>query len=339
VGIGTSSPQGQLDVTASGATVNQFLTGGVGNNLVTGIFKIGSGLGRGASIQGFRGASSNIHSLDFYTYNSADVFAMRIDSSGKVLIGASSSDLSGSSQAMVIGSGGLAVQFGGTTGTFLKVNPGDANGVVNLAADARSGNYPAMTFTTSATERMRIDSSGNLLVGCNAAPSASVKGMGYGDFSVMGSDTSLVLSGGNYTGSDYQIGFVNGNGRVGVITTSGSATSYATSSDYRLKENVQTMTGALEKVSALNPVTYKWKSDGSNGEGFIAHELAEVCPDAVTGEKDAVNDDGSIKPQSIDTSFLVATLTAAIQELKALADTQASTITTLTDRITALESI
>jgi hypothetical protein len=264
---------------------------------------------------------------------------MRIDSSGKVLIGASSSDLSGSSQAMVIGSGGLAVQFGGTTGTFLKVNPGDANGVVNLAADARSGNYPAMTFTTSATERMRIDSSGNLLVGCNAAPSASVKGMGYGDFSVMGSDTSLVLSGGNYTGSDYQIGFVNGNGRVGVITTSGSATSYATSSDYRLKENVQTMTGALEKVSALNPVTYKWKSDGSNGEGFIAHELAEVCPDAVTGEKDAVNDDGSIKPQSIDTSFLVATLTAAIQELKALADTQASTITTLTDRITALESI
>jgi len=82
VGIGTSLPQGSLDVTATGATVNQFLTGGAGNNSVTGIFRIGSGSGRGASIQGFRGASSNIHSLDFYTYNSADVFGMRLDSSG-----------------------------------------------------------------------------------------------------------------------------------------------------------------------------------------------------------------------------------------------------------------
>ncbi len=77
------------------------------------------------------------------------------------------------------------------------------------------------------------------------------------------------------------------------------------------------MSGALAKVAALKPCTYKWKSDGSDGEGFIAHELAEVCPDAVVGEKDAVNEDGSIKPQGIDTSFLVATLTAAIQELTA----------------------
>jgi len=90
VGIGTSSPQGSLDVTATNATVNQFLTGGVGNNLVTGIFRIGSGSGRGASIQGFRGASSNIHSLDFYTYNSADVFGMRLDSSGNLLVGTTS---------------------------------------------------------------------------------------------------------------------------------------------------------------------------------------------------------------------------------------------------------
>ena len=87
VGIGTSLPQGSLDVTATGATVNQFLTGGAGNNSVTGIFRIGSGSGRGASIQGFRGASSNIHSLDFYTYNAADVFGMRLDSSGNLLVG------------------------------------------------------------------------------------------------------------------------------------------------------------------------------------------------------------------------------------------------------------
>ena len=80
------------------------------------------------------------------------------------------------------------------------------------------------------------------------------------------------------------------------------------------------MTGALAKVAALKPVTYKWNADGSDGEGFIAHELAEVCPHAVTGEKDAVDADGNPKYQGIDTSFLVATLTAAIQELKAEVD-------------------
>jgi hypothetical protein len=98
------------------------------------------------------------------------------------------------------------------------------------------------------------------------------------------------------------------------------------------------MTGALAKVAQLKPVTYKWNIDDEDGEGFIAHELAEVCPLAVNGEKDAVDADGNPQYQGVDTSFLVATLTAAIQELKALTDTQASTITALTARITALEN-
>jgi hypothetical protein len=120
----------------------------------------------------------------------------------------------------------------------------------------------------------------------------------------------------------------NGNGQVGVIQTNGTATSYVTSSDYRLKENVAPMTGALAKVALLKPCTYTWKVDGSAGQGFIAHELQAVVPDAVVGEKDAVetytDEDGNeqtrIKPQGVDTSFLVATLTAAIQELKAELD-------------------
>jgi hypothetical protein len=132
------------------------------------------------------------------------------------------------------------------------------------------------------------------------------------------------------TSALYAITFRNGNGLVGSITTSGSATSFATSSDYRLKRDVQPMTGALAKVIALKPVTYKWKADGSDGEGFIAHELQAVIPNSVLGEKDDVNDDGSIKPQGVDTSFLVATLTAAIQEQQAL-------IESLTTRLTALE--
>jgi hypothetical protein len=119
--------------------------------------------------------------------------------------------------------------------------------------------------------------------------------------------------------------------QVGGITRSGSTTVYSTSSDYRLKENVQPMTGALAMMLALKPCTYTWKNDGSAGQGFIAHELQEVCPSAVVGEKDAVNENGSIKPQGIDTSFLVATLTAALQEQQAI-------ITALTARVEALES-
>jgi len=153
------------------------------------------------------------------------------------------------------------------------------------------------------------------------------------------------------TASTNQITFFNPNGVVGSIQTSGSATSYVTSSDYRLKENVTPMTGALTKVAALKPVKYDWKVDGSSGQGFIAHELQAVIPECVTGTKDQIEDIGNIKDsfgnivqssipepkllksgqiwektgdrpryQGVDTSFLVATLTAAIQELKAEVD-------------------
>jgi len=104
---------------------------------------------------------------------------------------------------------------------------------------------------------------------------------------------------------------------VGSVSVTASATAYNTSSDYRLKNTIAPMTGALAKVALLKPVTYKWNVDGSDGQGFIAHELAEVVPECVTGQKDAVDENGNPQYQGIDTSFLVATLTAAIQELKA----------------------
>ena len=75
------------------------------------------------------------------------------------------------------------------------------------------------------------------------------------------------------------IGFQNPNGLVGEIISTNSSTAYNTSSDYRLKENVAPMTGALAKVAQLKPVTYTWKVDGSAGQGFIAHELQAVVPD------------------------------------------------------------
>jgi len=183
------------------------------------------------------------------------------------------------------------------------------------------------------TERMRIDSSGNLLVG-----TTSVLATG-SPFQVSGpvaSSTCIIKVGADGNGA---FTFRNAaNTTAGSIGVNTSSTTYSTSSDYRLKEAITPMTGALAKVAQLKPVTYKWKVDGSDGEGFIAHELAEVKPDCVSGDKDAVDAEGNPVYQGIDTSFLVATLTAAIQELKAINDTQAETINALTARVVALES-
>jgi len=108
---------------------------------------------------------------------------------------------------------------------------------------------------------------------------------------------------------------------VGSITTTASATSFNTSSDVRLKHAIATLTGALDRVRALRPVAFRWNADDSQGHGFLAHELQAVVPEAVTGEPDAVNDDGSIKPQQVDHSKLVPWLTSAAQALLARVET------------------
>ena len=180
--------------------------------------------------------------------------------------------------------------------------------------------------TVTFSERMRIDSSGNVLVGKTALPSSSVYG-----FAINASSNNFqyLMNSVGTTGGGTHFEFYNPNGKVGNINTSGSGTSYVTTSDYRLKENVTPMTGALDKIAQLKPVTYTWKIDGSDGQGFIAHELQAIVPDAVVGEKDAVDKDGNIKPQGIDTSFLVATLTAAIQEQQTIINDLKARVETL----------
>jgi hypothetical protein len=103
---------------------------------------------------------------------------------------------------------------------------------------------------------------------------------------------------------------------VGSITGTASAISYNTSSDYRLKENVAPLTDAVTKLKLLAPKRFTWKNAPEDGvaEGFIAHEVQAIIPQAVHGEKDGLYPDGRIKPQSMDASFLIPLLTAALQE-------------------------
>lgn len=167
------------------------------------------------------------------------------------------------------------------------------------------------------TQAMTLDASGNLIVGNTAASAVGTTG---GVVNVPNSGNTYTLIGhtnGSASGSAYLNFFYNAS-PIGSITQNGTTgVLYNINSDYRLKESVVPLSGGLARVNALKPSIYKWKSDGSAGEGFIAHELAEVVPFAVTGEKDAVNEDGSIKSQGIDMSRIVPILVAAIQELTA----------------------
>jgi hypothetical protein len=207
--------------------------------------------------------------------------------------------------------------------------------------NAPQGGGSAIGTNITFTQAMTLDAAGSLLVG-TTSNSNSVR------FKVAADGTNVNSEFYQPASTSYtSIIFTNPSGTAGSITTNALTTTYTTTSDYRLKENVAPMVGALNTIAQLKPVTYKWKVDGSDGQGFIAHELQSVVPNCVTGEKDAVetrqyeispavpatfDEDGNEltpaveavmgerevpKYQGIDTSFLVATLTAAIQELNA----------------------
>jgi hypothetical protein len=242
----------------------------------------------------------------------------------------------GTNIAVTNGSGSISIatsatpSFATSVTTPLVIGGTTASSSLTLQSTSGVGTTDSILFkvgNNGATTAMTVDTSGNLLVGTTTLtdgsrvvirPATNQSGLtiqqnGAGDYCM---HINAVSNGGAF----YYQYFSAGGTNVGSISSNTTTTTYSTSSDYRLKENVTPITTGLTTIVALKPVYYDWKLDGSKGEGFIAHELQEVIPHAVTGERDAVNEDGSIKSQGVDYSKVVVHLVAAIQELSAKND-------------------
>ena len=161
-----------------------------------------------------------------------------------------------------------------------------------------------MRFSVNVNERMRIDSSGNVLMGKTSA-SIDVDGvMAHNGGYINATNTGGSAAYFNRKGSDGDIvNFQNDGSSVGSISVSGSSTAYNTSSDYRLKENVVDLTGASARVNQLDVKRFNFIADSTNTavDGFLAHEVATVVPEAATGTKDAMKDEKyEVKPATGD---------------------------------------
>ena len=276
----------------------------------------------------------------------------KLESAGAIAVKFANPDTGAVRIEATTGTNAAAMQFINTGGSGYVGLDSSTGARVSGAAYSlnvfHAGAYPVV-FGTNNIERARITSAGKFFVNETAeiagyseqavitANSTSVA------LALKSSSASIALATTSTDTSTYNAAVFANNGNFsgalkGSISVSNSATTYNTTSDYRLKENIAPMTGALATVAQLKPCTYTWKDGGEIGQGFIAHELQAVVPDCVTGAKDAVNDDGKPIYQGVDTSFLVATLTAAIQELKAINDAQAVRIETLETKVAALEA-
>jgi hypothetical protein len=328
VGIGLSTPSYRLQV-GDGTSTNYgicFNKGAANINDAANfeqLFKLtpdASGF-MYAKIIGARDTSSAYKSyLGFFTESKSsgttDTSAerMRIDSSGNVGIGTTTGLLDAVNRVTVSvnGTSSSALAFGvaGTRRAHIYVD-----GSEMAIAAGQSGQSQVMTFQVNGSERARIDSSGNLLIGTTTTSGNAgfqfLPNAGSGFVASIDHVTG-VASGAFYYSFNY-----NGSS-IGNITQSGTAAVlYNTTSDYRRKFNVQDLTGSGTFIDSLKPRTFDWDT-GDKGVGFIAHEFAEVCPSAVTGEKDAVDSDGNPKYQGMQASSaeVIANLVAELQSLR-----------------------
>ena len=333
VGIGTSSPdyKTEIEFVASNHTTGLSITNSQAGGFGSALYFTSERSDNNAHVNAARirteGASSwNSDStteshLIFETCNNNSLAEkMRINNAGNIGIGTTGAEkrlhITDSTQA------NQSIRFGNPSATpYGEINY-DSSGFEHLYITAKgtTTGFGNIVFNTGATpsEAGRINAKGNFIIGTTVSNPVSI------------ADTRLVVeldssTSGIAVGADGLVDtravmtFYNDNGTVGSITTNGSATAFNTSSDYRLKENVDYTWDATTRLKQLKPARFNFIADKDTTlDGFLAHEVQDIVPEAITGEKDGT------EMQGIDQSKLVPLLVKTIQELEA--------------RITALES-
>jgi hypothetical protein len=324
VGIGTSSPSTLLHLAAASGDVQiQFNSGGTSSYIghdsaFTGLDIAGGG---GIKFRYFNGASF--------------AEAARIDSSGRLLVGTSSTASAGGSQYAKLqvkgntfsdsGGGVISVLSGTTTpasgvsvgAVLFAGTTGNEFGRIECIADAATGasDYPGrLVFSTTAdgasspTERMRISNAGDMFM----ADGRYIYVNGNGDSPRGGLVCTNTSNNTNATVITFK-GWDNST--TGSISTRVNVTTYSTSSDYRLKENIVGLSDAIARLQLLKPKRFNFKANPEETiDGFLAHEAQLAVPEAVTGTKDQEDDEGNPIYQGIDLGKLVPLLTASLQE-------------------------
>jgi hypothetical protein len=327
VGIGTTAPTSALQVTGAidgipdAVGVHVGMSSGTAYGAIELCGATGGLIDFNSPGVDAKGRIIYTNSDDSMAFNANGAERMRITSAGKVGIGLTDPDYNLDVQA----DSGVAV------GVSIRGRSSDNNGVLLFTNSSKSetariqansselgisktGANP-ITFNVNGTKRLEVDGSGRVCFGgtaavtnagacwINSAPATEPPFISFAK-TFSGSRNVLV----NYHNTAY----------VGGIDMTNTATSFPTSSDYRLKENVVEIPNSLQRLKTLRPVRFNFISEPSQTiDGFLAHEVQEVVPNAVSGEKDEINEDGSIKVQALDHSKLVPLLTAALKELNA----------------------
>lgn len=285
--------------------------------------------------------AASAHPLSFHTSNTE---RLRITSAGLVGIGSTAPNAK-LTITETANANAIVVRNADTNGSVLQfgINTSIPAAYIQSTKDG-SGTAQPLAFYGATSEMARFDTSSRFLLGTSTATQSSggtsytprfvvYAGNEAGFYSrVSTTGAANVINNEIGSGTRYLLAFDCGATRVGDITSNGTTTSYGTTSDYRLKENVAAVTDGISRLQQLKPSRFNFIADPDKTvDGFIAHEVQAVVPEAVIGEKDAVNDDGNPIYQGIDQSKLVPLLTAALQE--AIGE-----IESLKARVDALES-
>jgi hypothetical protein len=294
LGIGTSSPGGKLTVKTGTNENLSVLTGGSGDMRISALNDAAS-----ATVQ------LSIQGSPLYFRGSGGAINATLDSSGNLLVGTTSAG------GLASGGRGLIEVNGTSDSAFgMKANGTTYGYLYNSASEFRVANITAnpVTFFTNNTERMRLDSSGNLFVGATAL-SSDANFFGYSPGNTFG---DFGHSSGVASTTPY-IRFIYAGSVIGSITQSGTtAVLYNTTSDQRLKENIQNAESASSLIDSLQVRQFDWKADGSHQRyGFVAQELVTVAPEAVHQPAD------TDEMMAVDYSKLVPMLVKEIQSLRA----------------------